>query len=1080
MNRFLVSIIRNSVLVNVLSVAIILSGVGVSFLMTRELFPEISVDTIQVQVVYPGADPEEVEEGISRKIEEVIDGMEGIKRYRTASGEGLSTTIIEVYEDYEMSVAYEDIRNAIDTIPTFPADAEKPVLEELKINEEILNLALWGDQPERVLKEFAEDIKDELQALSQVSKVNISGTREYEIAIELSEEKLREYGLSFEDVSSLVRRGSLNLFGGTMRTEGEEIRLRTVGRAYEGAEFADIVVVARPDGQIIRLGDIATVKDSFTEDGIIARFNGEPAVLLGIFKTPDEDAIAIVDEVMKYVEGKRPELPDGIQMTAWADRSQFIRDRLTLLMRNGMVGLTIVFFSLWFFMQLRLSFWVTLGIPISLSGGLLIMYAVGATLNEISLFGLIMVLGIVVDDAIIVGEAIYVHRREGDGPMEAAVNGVSEVGIPVFAAVSTTIIAFVPLSLVSGVMGKFVGIIPVAVIATLVMSLIESLLLLPGHLNHLPEMNAEEKKDTNRIVRLARKNRRRINSGIDYVIHHVYHPLLRVALHYRYIAISCAVALLIVTGGILGGGYIKFTLFPELDGNDVVATIEFPNGTPLNVTEAAVEETQAAIERYIAALPESEERSIIKNIYSVAGENGGGTFERRPGPNMGFVRLELVDGLQREVTAQDLIVAWEKEIGPLPGALSQTFATLEGGPPGAPIDIALRGKDMDTLLAVSAKLQDKLRTYEGVYQVQDSFRPGKNELRLALKPEARTLGITLDDLARQVNAGFFGSEPIRLQRGRDDIRVKVRYSENERQQLANLDNVRIRTPSGDEVPFLSVAEVEYAQGYASIARLNGSKTVSVTAEVDTVSSKQNASAVLADMEETILPELQKSIPGWSYIFDGAQRQSNEAFSGLQNGFLAALAIIYLVIATIFRSYIQPMIIMITIPFGIIGAIYAHMLLGYDLFMFSIFGMVALTGVVVNDAIVLIEAVNHRLAEGKSVFDAITEGGVRRFRAIMLTSLSTVGGLLPLIMERDAQAQIVIPMALSIAGGVLFATVLTLFFIPCLLGVLNDARRVMHLTIRGDWPEREAVEPARKRYVDPFEQPHGDAEPIVAK
>jgi multidrug efflux pump subunit AcrB len=1061
-NAFLTSFIRNSVLVNILFVVILMIGGVTSMSMIRELFPEISVDTLQIQVLYPGADPEEVEEGISRKIEEAVDGIEGIKRYRTASAEGLSTTIIEVYENYDMDVAYQDVRNAVDSISTFPVDAEKPILQELKINEEILNLTLWGDQPERVLKEFAEQLKDEIQALSEVSKVSISGTRDYEIAIEVSEEKLREYGLSFDEVSNFVQRGSLNLFGGTVRTRGEEIRLRTVGRAYRGEEFADIVVVARPNGQIIRLRDIATIRDEFTEDGIISRFNGSPAVLIGIFKTPEEDAIAIVDQVREFVEQKQKELPKGLYLTAWADQSEFIRARLDMLVRNGLVGLAIVFFSLWLFLELRLSFWVSMGIPISLSGGLFIMYLTGSTLNTISLFGLIMVLGIVVDDAIIVGEAVYVHRRNGDPPLAAALNGVKEVGLPVFAAVSTSIVAFMPLFFVSGVMGKFVSIIPVAVIATLLMSLFESMLLLPAHLNHLPDFAGREHRG-NRLARLARRNRRRIDDAFEFLIHRIYKPSVQFVLHFRYIGIATAVASLIATVGLIQGGHVRFTIFPELDGNDLIGSVEFPNGTPLAMTHEAVLESQAAIERVIDALPEADSRRIIKNIYSVTGESGGGDFERRPGPHMGFVRVELVDGLERDVTAQELLVAWEKEIGRLPGALSQTFTTLEAGPPGAPIDIALRGDNMDTLLAVSSELQSELLKYEGIYQVQDSFRPGKNELQIDLKPEARTLGITLDDLARQVNAGFFGSEPIRLQRGRDDIRVKVRYARDERQQLADLENIRIRTPDGKEVPFFSVADVRYTQGFASIARLDGAKTVSVTAEVDT--SRQNADAVLASMGESFIPSLQQKYYGWTYTFDGAQQQSREAIGGLFRSFPIAIFIIFLLIATIFRSYIQPIVIMITIPFGIIGAVLGHLVLGYDLFMFSIFGMVALTGVVVNDAIVMIEAVNHRIAEGMKVLDAIVEGGMRRFRAIMLTSISTVGGLIPIIAEKDAQAQIIIPMALSIAAGVLFATVLTLFFIPCLLGVLNDLRRVATLTLRGYWPTREDVEPARTRYQD---------------
>jgi multidrug efflux pump subunit AcrB len=1074
MKRFIAVFIRNTVLVNVLMLMILLTGFISYKFMVKEMFPEISVDMFSVSILYPGADPQEVEEGISRKIEEAVDGLEGIKRYRTVSSENMGTGIIEIKGGYPLDEAYTNIRNAIDSISTFPPDTEKPIISEALIKRQIIQVALWGNQDERVLKEFAENLKDDIQDLPSVSQVNISGAREYEIAIEVSESKLRNLGLSLQDVSNAVRQGSMNLSGGTVRTEGEEIRLRTVGRKYRGDEFDDIVVVARANGDIIRLGEVAEIKDGFTEDEIISRFNGESAVILGIFKTPSEDTLKIVGDLRALIAKKETEFPEGLNVTLWGDYSEFVSARLNLLIRNGLFGLALVFLSLWLFMEIRLSFWVTMGIPISLSGGLFIMWMVGATLNTMSLFALIMVLGIVVDDAIIIGEAIYVHRRNGDKPMLAAVNGVMEVGMPVLAAVTTSIIAFLPLMFVEGVMGKFVGIIPVAVIAALSMSLIESIFILPAHLNHLPDMkdNPDEVKSRPRRIRV------RINRLIDFVIFKLYKPFIGRALHFRYISISIAVAVLLGTMGLVLGGFVKFVIFPDSDSNDIMAQLEFPNGTPLKNTTDALEQTEAALIRLIDRLEEESGHKILTNVHVVAGQNGGDEFERSGGNHVGYVRGEIVDTVERTITANEIMVLWEKETGKIPGTISQTFAGLSMGPPGSPIMIALRGEDQEELLAVSAELQDILAQYEGVYQIQDTFRPGKNEMRLDIKPEARTMGLTLEDLARQVYSGYYGSEALRIQRGRDDIRVKIRYTADERSQMAELAKMRIRTPQGHEVPFFSVANVHYDEGYANIVRLDGKKNIHVTAEVD--SALANPTNVLRDIGEKHMPGIEEKYSNFVWFFDGPQTDAREAFNGLLIAFPIAMLAMYMVIASIFRSYVQPFVILMTIPFGIVGAIYGHLVMGIPLAMFSIFGMVALTGVVVNDAIVLIEAINSLLAKGVPVFDAIVQGGIRRFRAILLTTISTVGGLTPLIMEKDAQAEFIMPMAISIAAGVLFATVLTLVFIPCLMGVLNDLRRVRYALWNGVMPTREEVEPARLRNLDPLmEDAHGH-EPIMAK
>lgn len=1069
MIRMLGAIVRNTVLANMVMLLILFAGAAGVVMNVQEVFPEIDIDRIAVTVPYPGADSPEVEEGISRKVEEAMDGMEGVKRYTTVSRENVSLAVAEVQDGASQEEVYKRVRNAIDSINTWPTDAEQAIISEPTLREEVLLVALWGDLDERTLKEHAERVKDELQSIPEISQVDVLGTREYEISIVVSEERLQEYGLSFKDVANAVRANSLNLPAGTIRAKGEEILLRTTGRKYTGKEFASIVLLAGPNGENITLDRVANINDGFTEEPIIPRFNDHPCAIIGIFKTGGEDAIKIADLTYAYVEKQSKLLPDNVHLTVWGDRAALIKARISLLVRNGIIGLVLVFLSLWLFLEFRLSFWVAMGIPISLSGAMFLLWLSGGTINMISLFGLIMVLGIIVDDAIIVGEAIYVHRKSGEPPLRAAVLGVAEVGMPVFAAVSTTIMAFLPLMFVSGIMGKFIFLLPVVVICALTVSLVESLFILPAHLNHLPDLNAPASAG-HPWKRRAQQTRLAISHGLEWFVEHMYEPFLALALRWRYVAFGITIAAMMFTMGLVQGDFIRYQMFPKLDGNDIVAEVEFPVGTPPAVTAAAVEETRLALERLMERERANDGGSILRNVYAVTGEMGQG-FEKSIGSNKGMVRAEIIDSEKRSVASYYLMDEWEKEIGVIPGALRQGFSELSAGPPGAEIEMWMLGEDMDLMLKAAEEVKEQLREYEGVYQVADDYRPGKSEIQMNIRPEARALGLQLSDLAQQVYAGYYGEEALRIQRGRDDIRVRVRYTEDERRNLERIKNVRIRTPQGQEVPFFTVADVDYGRGLASITRVDGKKRIAVTAEVST-SSNNSADTILADMDANFFPQFYARYPGLFISFEGAKKDSRDAIGSLFVYFPMALIGIFLIIASVFRSYLQPMVIMFTIPFGIVGAIYGHLLLGYILTIFSIFGFVALAGVVVNDAIVLIERVNTNLAAGLPFFQALVKGGARRFRPIMLTTISTVGGLTPLILEKDMQARILVPMAISIASGVFFATILTLVLIPCLLGILNDLRRIAFGIRHGHWPTREEVEPAVTRNLDLL----GEAEP----
>ncbi len=1065
MNRILGSMIRQNVLANVLMIVILGAGAYAGTNMVREAFPDVPLDMITVMVAFPGANVEEVEEGVSRKIEEAIDGLEAIKRYTTISSEGVSRSIIEITSGYPMEKARNLVENAVDAISTFPVDAEKPITTEVLTRREVLLLALWGDMDERTRKEVAEQFKDELQALPEISQVSVSGVRDYEIVIEISEPRLREYGLTFSQVAQALRHGSVNLSGGSLRTKGEQINIRAEGRKYTGEDIGSIVLLARPDGELITMDRVATIRDAFTEDPIIARFNGEPAVLISIFKTSDEDSIAVARVGHEFAANKQLALPEGIHLTAWSDGSRVIDDRLRITFRNGLIGLAIVLLSLWIFLDTRLSFWVAMGIPISLAGSLVIMWLSGLTLSSITLFGLVMVTGIVVDDAIVVGEAIFLHRKQGDEPLQAAVNGLMEVGLPVIAAVSTTMVAFLPLIFIEGLMGKFMYTMAIAVIGALAISLIEALFILPAHLNHLSDPNAPP-TTRNVLSRFEARWRKTVTSGIDHVINRIYGPFVRLAVRYRYITLSTALAIVLVTAGFAVGGFVHFVFFPSTDENQIVATVEFPQGTPTEITEQAVQQTENALGSLVSDIKKDVGSDIVEYIYTVVGE-GTSDNDGQPaatGTHIGKIRVELVHSNIRGIHSQDVLAQWEDRVGNITGTLSQSFSVSGSvGPGGAPIDIWLQGDDTDVLRAVSEDIKAHLRTYEGVYQIQDSFRPGKRELKLDIKPEARALGITLDDVARQVYAGFFGEEAARLQRGREDVRVKVRYTDTERSTLAELEKVRVRTPQGHEVPFFSVAEVEFGAGPAVIERADGIRRISVSAEVD--ETVANAEEIVADLNAKIFPELNQKYSGMTMSFEGSQQQRRESTDSLFGLFPVAMAGIFIIIAAIFRSYVQPLIVMVTVPMGIIGAIYGHLLMGLPIVMFSIFGMMALTGVVVNDAIILIEAVNRQIARGIPTLEAIALGSVRRFRAILLTTVSTVGALIPLIIETDLSSQPLKPMAVSIASGVAFATVLTLIFVPCLFAVLNDFRLLTHYVVHRRWPTREEVEPARLRLSD---------------
>lgn len=1058
-------LLGNPVFANILMLIFLLGGVAGTLTMVRETFPDFELDLVTVNVAYPGADPDEVEEGICRPLEDALEGVADTKRITMIAGEGAASAIVFCNEDADIQDVKDEVKSKVDTISTFPEDAEKPVVTELRFDSNVANLAIWGELPRRQLKAMAQELKDELLAIPGVSQVVMFGDRDYQVSLEISEAKLRQYGLEFSQVSAAVAKSSLNLPAGAIRTRSEEFKIRIVGRKYRASEFEDLVVLAQPDGAMVRLSQVAESIDTFDDDtAMYALFNGSPCVGLVVMKTKKEDTIRVSRAVDEYLAGKRPLLPPSVQVTKWMDMARLIQGRIDLLARNGALGLLLVFLILWLFVELRLSFWVTMGIPISIAGALALMALTGQSINMISLFGLIMVIGIIVDDAIVVGESVYFHRQAGMSAVEAALVGTGEVVWPVFTAVSTTIVAFVPLLFISGIMGKFIGVLPKPVMAALFISLFEALLILPVHLRHLPRPGEAREKRWYHRLNLIGLLRGLTSRGQTFVTQRVYGPTMDRLLRARYMTISLGIIVLMVVFGCVKGGLIKSQFFPASDNDFIHCLIEFPIGTPIEVSERAARQVTEGWRRtageFRSSVPTGKD--IGAALFAVVG--GTMPLDAEPpkvGNHLAHIAIELLPAEERQTTYEELVENWRQNTGPIGGVLSAKFGEMGGGPPGANIEIDLRGRDRKRLVEAQAALQRHLQTYEGVNDINSTYAPGKTELRIALKPAAHALGISLQDVARQLRQGFYGDEVMRVQRGPDEVKIMVRYPQRERQSRGDLYGVRIRTPAGDEAPFEQVAHVTVQAGYANIRREDGQRLVTVRADVGEAT---NTEQIMEDLFANYLPAFADKHGISARRGQQAQDRVDSAKT-MRAGTVFALLVIYLIMATVFKSYLQPALIMLAIPFGLVGAVIGHAIFGVPLSIMSFFGMVALTGVVVNDAIILIVAFNRRIAEGMPFFEALREAGKRRFRAIILTSLTTFFGLFPILMERSFQAQFLIPMAISVAFGVAFSTFATLVVIPCLMVALNDLRRLAHLALHLRFPGREAVEPGAQRLED---------------
>ena len=1038
------SIIRwstnNHVTVNLLMIFIIMTGLLTLSRMRREVFPQFSLDFIYISVIYPGATPEEIEEGICIKIEEQIKGIEGITKIWSSASEGVGTVTAEldVDSDAEVKDILDEIKTEIDRIDTFPVDSEKPVIIEVVIRDPVISVAVYGDVPERKLREVAEKIRDDLTDAEGISQVNLLGVRDYEISIEVSEEDLRRYGLTFDGIAEAVRTASLDLPGGVIKTPGGDVLVRAKGQRYFGREFEDIPLITDQDGTIIRLGDVAEIIDGFEDVDRWGRFNGKRMAMVQVTRTAEEDIIKISRTVRDYVEAHRDTLPEGIELAIWGDLSIMVQDRIDLLSENGAVGMLLVFLSLALFLHFRLAFWVAIGIPISFMGAFFILDWHGDTINMISLFGFIMTLGILVDDAIIFGENAYSHFTRGNSPSRAVIDGIGEVAWPVVMAVTTTIVAFMPLLFIAGIMGKFIAVLPTAVIIILMVSLVEALVILPAHLHSAFARASKRQAQASKNgfqVRIVKK----VDETLQHLINRHYARAIRFVVRNRYFSLCVAIAVLIVMAGLVAGGRVSFVLFPKADSNWMIAEVSYPLGTPVRLTESTLMHVEnAAISlnsQFSSRVKEGE--NIIQHVMTLVGQIPPRDWKPGElGGHAGQIWVEILGAEGRpKVRAEEVVNAWRKAVGDIPGVDRLTFSILHGGPAGNPIEVQVIGKDFDLLKQAAGELKREIATYPGTFDIMDDFKPGKEEQKLRAHPAAKPLGISLSDIARQVRQAFYGEEAVRIQRGRDDVKVMVRYAEAERRSLAGMEDMRIRTRQGDEIPLEEVAEIDHGRAYSTIQRVDRKRVITVSSDID--QDVANAAEIVSDLKADFLPKLSARYPGVSFSMEGEEKRRVESVNSLWRGYILALMGMYLLLATQFRSYIQPVAIMLAIPFGLVGAIIGHLLLGLDITLMSLFGIVALSGIVVNDSLILIDFINRAVRDGMPVDEAVEASGKARFRPVILTSLTTIAGLMPLLLERSFQAQFLIPMAVSISFGLLVATVLTLLLVPALYLIIKD-------------------------------------------
>jgi multidrug efflux pump subunit AcrB len=1005
----------NHVAANLLVVFIVALGAYSISIVKKESFPDFQFDVINVQVPYPGAGPEEVEEGIVVKIEEALTNVEGVRELTGLAYEGSGQVRLEVKQGYEISEVMDEVKLAVDGISQFPGDAERPIISKSTRKKGALTVQVSGPLDEATMKALTETIRDEIVALPDVTYAELWGGRPFEIAIEIDELTLRQYGLTLQQVAGAIRNWSVDIPGGSIRTQSGDIRLRAIGQAYTGDDFARIVLLTRPSGTVVTLGDVANIKDGFAEVETLALFNGKPSLGINVQSAENESEIRISEAVNRYVDERNETLPDGIELAVWGDSTYYLQGRIDMLLDNMMLGAVLVFLILGLFLHIKLASWVLVGLPVAFLGAFMMLPVVDVTINIMSLFAFILVLGIVVDDAIIIAESAYTETELKGYNTANIVAGAQKVAVPATFGVLTTIMAFLPLLFVTGPTSTVNAAIAWVVILCLVFSLVESKLILPSHLALMKSSHAGKARFPHWV-----------DSHLQRFIEKGYKPFLVKAIEYRYATLAVFIGLLILTTGLFGGGLVRFIFFPDFEMDFLNARMEVIDGAPETMALQIVREMETALREVNDEIKaeKGSEADVVKNVYAYV-QNG----------QVGRFQVELEKGEYREVSPTEVELRWRDKVGEIAGTKELRFMSKENMGGGAPIAVKLQGRNYLLVEQAAEELAEHLRDYEGLYEIETSMTAGPEEIKLRIKPGAESLGITLVDLARQVREAFYGAEAQRIQRSNQEIRVMVRYPREQRRSVGNLESMWIKLPDGRELPFSEVAEYEMSPGFSFIRRVDGRRSISISANADV--SRIQPSAVLSDLRLNFIPDLLSRYPGVNLELDGSSQEEQSSIAQVGSAFLIALLGIYALMAIPLKSYLQPLIIMSVIPFGIIGAVFGHMLLGMTINAISLIGFIALAGVVVNDSLIMVDFVNKKILQGVTPSMAAIEAGAERFRAILLTSLTTFFGLVPILSEQSMQAQMVIPMAVSLAFGILFATVITLIFVPCLYNILGD-------------------------------------------
>jgi multidrug efflux pump subunit AcrB len=1059
---------ENHVAANFLMLLVLLAGFTTWFKLKKEIFPETSLDAVIVQVPYPNATAEEVETGVILKLEDAISDLDGIKRYSSTSTESMGAMTVEVDSGYDVRAVMDDVKSAVDGISEFPENAEKAIIKEAIITAQVLSIAISADTDtdEKTLRKMAETMRDGLLnyraedpegmiegglrflgSEPMITKANLTNVRPYEISIEISQDKLQQYNLTLSEVAEAIRMASLDLPSGSIREKTGEVVIRTDGKIVDAQEFKDVVIVTRENGSSVRLSEIAEVNDGFQDVDLKTRFDGRQAVILNVYRTGNQDTTMIADAVKDYIERIAPtQLPKGVKLELWNDMSKMLEGRMDLLGRNGAIGLLLVFIVLALFLRPSMALLVAIGIPVSFAGGLWMMPHVGISINMISLFAFILVLGIVVDDAIVVGENIYTRIRGGEDPKIAAWKGTHEVGVVVIFGILTTMVAFTPMLGLSGVSGKIWPNIPLVVIPVLLFSLIQSKLVLPAHAAFL------KPHDVNRKVDFISSFQQKVADKLEWFIEHAYKPVLGVCLRWRYAVWAFFIMMLLLIMGLVGSERVPFVFMPKIEGDVVSAKLVMPVGVEFGVTDEAVSRMESAAQRLNEKFKDKEGNPVIRHLLASAGtqpfQTGFTPVGNSVSSHLGEVTLELCPAAERDYSSAQIINEWRQQIGIIPGVVELSFRE-ETSSGGNAIDIEISGDNLGELEKASDYLTDELANMEGVIDISTDRRPGKYEIvydQDSLTKLGRSRNYTLRGVSSQLRAVFAGIEIQRIQRGRDEVRVLVRYPSEDRQSLETLENIKLKSPpsitgESDEIAISQIVVGKPSRGVSSIKRVNGRRAIKIAADVNR--EVANAKKIADTFTVDHLEKLSSKFDNISWDYQGEQKDQNDSLKEMTSKFFFALLIIYILMAIPLKSYVQPLIVMSVIPFGMVGAVLGHIFMGMEISIMSLCGLVALAGVVVNDSLVLVDYVNRQRALGMSAKEAAWSAGARRFRPIVLTSLTTFAGLMPMLWETDMQARFLIPMAVSLGYGILFATAITLILVPSVYLMLEDVKNVFN-------------------------------------